>query len=176
MSGIKDWLGAEADRRGLLRRFAGAAALAATSSAAARAAPGPAVDPALGALIGDSDHGEFGQGFDQASRTIHMPKPTAPTLSPQTAEITEQAVRTYDDIVTRGGWPQVPKVDELHLGMRHPSVVDLRARLAVSGDLDPNAVGNDVYDSYVEAAVRRFQARHGLTPDGILRGPTLAAP
>ena len=98
-----------------------------------------------------------------------MPKATAPTLSPQTADITEQAVKTYDGIVARGGWPQVPKIDELHLGMRHPSVVDLRQRLAVSGDLDPNAVGNDIYNSYVEAAVRRFQARHGLSTDGVVR-------
>ena len=69
----------------------------------------------------------------------------------------------------------MPKVDELRLGNRHPSVVDLRARLKVSGDLDPNAVGNDIYDSYVEEAVRRFQARHGLTVDGILREASLDA-
>ena len=42
----------------------------------------------------------------------------------------------------------------------------LRARLKVAGDLDPSAVENDIYDSYVEAAVRRFQARHGLSGDG----------
>ncbi len=69
----------------------------------------------------------------------------------------------------------VPQVDELRIGNRHPSVVDLRQRLSVSGDLDPSAVGNDIYDSYVEAAVRRFQARHGLTIDGILRAATLIA-
>jgi L,D-transpeptidase YcbB len=158
----------------LLRRLAGVAALAAAGGVA-RASAAAAADSALDALMGDSQHDEFGQTFDQASRTIHMPKPTAPTLSPQTAEITEQAVKTYDDIVARGGWPQVPPVDELHLGMRHPSVVDLRSRLAVSGDLDPNAVGNDIYDSYVEAAVRRFQARHGLSTDGVVRQATLLA-
>jgi murein L,D-transpeptidase YcbB/YkuD len=84
-------------------------------------------------------------------------------------------VQTYDEIVARGGWPQVPHVDELRVGNRHPSVVDLRGRLSVSGDLDPSAVGNDIYDSYVEAAVRRFQARHGLTADGVLRESSLTA-
>jgi murein L,D-transpeptidase YcbB/YkuD len=54
-------------------------------------------------------------------------------------------------------------------------VSPLRARLAASGDIDPNAVGNDIYDSYVEAGVRRFQARHGLTVDGVIRAETLAA-
>ena len=63
----------------------------------------------------------------------------------------------------------------LRLGDRHPSVPALRARLVASGDIDPNAVGNDIYNSYVEAAVRRFQARHGLTVDGIIRAETLAA-
>jgi murein L,D-transpeptidase YcbB/YkuD len=158
------------DRRFFLKHFAGAAALA---GAFARKAA--AEDTALDALIDDSQHADFGQGFDQASRTIHMPKASAPTLSPATAQTTEKAIQTYDAIVAKGGWPQVPQVDVLRLGNRHPSVVDLRTRLSVAGDLDPNAVGNDIYDSYVEAAVRRFQARHGLTIDGILRGGTLTA-
>ncbi len=159
-------------RRAFLRRLAGAATLAATGLAARAAV---ADDSALDALIGDTQRDEFGASFDQASRTIHMPKPSAPTLSPSTAQFTEQAIKTYDGIVERGGWSQVPPVDELRLGNRHPSVVDLRARLAVSGDLDPSAVGNDIYDSYVEAAVRRFQARHGLTVDGVLRAATRLA-
>jgi L,D-transpeptidase YcbB len=164
------------NRRRLLRRFAGVAALAATGTVArqAIAAPPQPGDP-LYSLLSDGQHDEFGQTFDQASRTVHMPKPTAPMLSPHTAELTQEAVQAYDNIVARGGWPQVPRVDELHVGMTHPSVVQLRQRLAVSGDLDPNAVGNDIYDSYVEAAVRRFQERHGLTTDGVLRGTTLDA-
>jgi L,D-transpeptidase YcbB len=158
------------DRRFFLKRIAGAAAL---TGAFAKAAA--AEDAALDALIGDGTHGQFGQDFDQASRTIHMPKPTVPMLSPATAEVTEKAVQTYDDIVARGGWPQVPHVDVLQVGNRHPSVVDLRQRLSVSGDLDPSAVGNDIYDSYVAAAVQRFQARHGLTIDGVVRAATLDA-
>jgi murein L,D-transpeptidase YcbB/YkuD len=102
-----------------------------------------------------------------------MPKLSAPMLSPATEQITEHAVATYDNIVARGGWPEVPPSDELRVGNRHPSVVDLRKRLSVSGDLDPSAVGNDIFDSYVEAAVRRFQARHGLTIDGVVRQATL---
>src|SRR5271167_3078888 len=98
------------DRRGFLR-FAGAATLAATGLAAARAAA--ADDRSLDTLMGDTDRSEFGQTFDQASRTIHMPKASAPTLSPATAEATERAIKTYDDIVAHGGWPEVPKVDEL---------------------------------------------------------------
>src|SRR5215469_11497496 len=160
-------------RRLFLGGFIGAAAASATAGKAL--AQQVAQDQQLNALMGETDRSEFGQSFDQASRTIHMPRATAPTLSAATAETTQQAVATYDAIVARGGWPIVPKVDELRLGMRHPSVVDLRKRLSVSGDLDPSAVGNDIYDSYVEEAVRRFQARHGLSIDGIVREATLDA-
>jgi murein L,D-transpeptidase YcbB/YkuD len=171
-SGSRDRGRTSVDRRTLLKSFAGAAAMTGALARRARAE-----DPALDALIGDGGNGQLGQDFDQASRTVHMPKATAATLSPATAQFTEKAIATYDGIVDRGGWPTVPQVDELRVGTRHPAVVDLRSRLTVSGDLDPNAsaVGNDICDSYVEEAVRRFQARHGLTIDGVVRASTLTA-
>jgi murein L,D-transpeptidase YcbB/YkuD len=165
-------LGAAAlSRRKMLGRLAGMASFAAGAGAAF------ADDRPLDALIGDVDRGGFGQGFDQASRTVHMPKATIPMLSPRTAEATRRAVELYDGIVARGGWPQVPKVLELQLATQHETVAQLRARLTISGDLDPNAsaVENDIYDSYLEEAVRRFQARHGLTIDGIVHEATFEA-
>jgi L,D-transpeptidase YcbB len=161
------------DRRNFLKRLGGASAALVGAQLVGRAAF--AEDQALEALIGDTQRGQFGQSFDGASRTIHMPTPSEPTLSAATAHTTEKAIEHYADIVAHGGWPQVPSVSVLRLGDRHPSVPALRARLAASGDIDPNAVGNDIYDSYVESAVRRFQARHGLTTDGVIRGETLAA-
>ena len=169
MSEPHDQDGARPDRRVFLT-LAGAATLA----AAARPSVGHA-DDQLDALMGDAQRGDLGQGFDDASRTIHMPKASEPTVSAATVQTTEQAIDRYATIVARGGWPRVPAVTQLRLGDRHPSVNDLRARLVASSDIDPNAVGNDIYDSYVEAAVRRFQARHGLTVDGIIRKETLAA-
>jgi L,D-transpeptidase YcbB len=163
--------GARTDRRAFLRRLAGVATYAAGLSAGLASAE----DQPLDALIGDAQRGQFGQNFDDASRTIHMPKASEPTVSTATAQTTEKAIDRYADIVARGGWPQVPSVSVLRLGDRHSSVTALRTRLAASGDIDPNAAGNDIYDSYVEGAVRRFQARHGLTVDGVIRPETLAA-
>ena len=163
---------AQLGRRAFLKRLAGVTALAAAGLSARAAA---AEDAALDALIGDTQRGEFGQSFDDASRTIHMPKASEPTVSTATAQTTEKAIDRYADIVSHGGWPQVPSVAVLRLGDRHASVGVLRTRLAASGDIDPNAAGNDIYDTYVEAAVRRFQARHGLTADGVIRAETLAA-
>jgi murein L,D-transpeptidase YcbB/YkuD len=153
-------------RRAVLETLAGAAA-ASLSVASPRA--WAAGDPLLQALIEQNQHEGFEQGFDSASRTIRMPNAALPTLSPGTVQATEQAVIQYDGIVARGGWPQLPPLERLRLGMRHPSVVTLRERLAAAGDLDGHAGSSDVFDSYVEAAVRRFQARHGLTVDGVLR-------
>jgi murein L,D-transpeptidase YcbB/YkuD len=157
------------DRRAVLRGLAaGAACLG--GAAAARAEDDP-----LEALIQQSQDSDFGQGFDAASRKGQVPQASLPTLSPATLQTTEQSVGHYEGIVARGGWPAVPAGKPLRLGMKHPAVTALRERLAAGGDLDPRAGVNDIYDSYVEAGVRRFQVRHGIAADGIVREATLKA-
>jgi len=158
------------DRRTVLRHIARGAAGFAGMAASWRALA--AEDPVLKALIEQNQRATFGQGFDSASRTILMPKASLPTLSPATVQHTEQAIGRYEQIVARGGWPLLPVTERLRLGNRHPSVVALRQRLRVAGDIEPNAIGNDVFDSYVESAVRRFQARHGISIDGVVRQKT----
>ena len=153
------------DRRGFLGILGASLAAAATAARAAE-------DPTLQLLIQQNQKRELGQDFDSASRTIHMPKASLPTLSPATLQATEAAVGQYGNILARGGWPKVPPTDRLRLGNRHPSVVPLRRRLIVVGDLESNAGESDIFDSYVEAAVRRFQARHGISVDGIVRKET----
>jgi murein L,D-transpeptidase YcbB/YkuD len=104
-----------------------------------------------------------------------MPTASLPTLSPATVQHTEQAIQVFEGVLSRGGWPEVTRADRMRLGSRHPGVGLLRRRLTLSGDLDARAGVSDVYDSYVDAAVRRFQARHGLSVDGIVREQTLKA-
>jgi murein L,D-transpeptidase YcbB/YkuD len=161
------------DRRSVLRHLARGAAGLAGMAAAWRA--WAAEDDVLRALIERNQRSQFGQDYDAASRTILMPKASLPTLSPATVQHTEQAIGRYEAIVARGGWPQVPVTERLRLGNRHPSVVALRQRLIAGGDIERSAVGNDVYDSDVESAVRRLQARHGLTVDGVVRAQTYHA-
>lgn len=160
---------------GVSRRAFVRAVGAATATACLARAAAAADDRLLQMLIEQNQNGDFGQGFDSASRTIKMPKASLPTLSPSTAQTTEQAIARYEDVIARGGWPQVPPVERLRLGNRNPSVRALRQRLMASGDLDASAGVTDIFDSYVEAAVRRFQARHGLSVDGIVREATFRA-
>jgi L,D-transpeptidase YcbB len=164
---------ANMNRRRFLRRLGQGAAAAAVTAPWLRA--GAAEDAMLQALIDQNQRVDFGQGFDSASRTIHMPQASLPTLAPSTARTTEQAIQRYEEIVAKGGWPAVPPGDRLRLGKRHASVISLRQRLSVAGDLESNSGVTDVFDSYVEAAVRRFQARHGLGVDGVVRDQTYKA-
>jgi L,D-transpeptidase YcbB len=168
---MADW-GSHIDRRSVLRRLAGGAAFAGIAhSAFAQSAQ----DAALQALIRRGQQNDLGQTFDSASRTIVMPKSSLPTLAASTAQQTERSVAQYEAIAARGGWPQVPPVERLRLGNRHASVVPLRRRLIAAGDLGANSGTSDIFDSYVEVAVRRFQARHGISVDGMVREPTFRA-
>lgn len=116
---------------------------------------------------------EWAQNYDAASRN-GASRVDTPILSPGALSATEEMIGRYADLVGRGGWGTVPD-GRLQLGSRSPSVVALRRRLIQSGDLDASAGGADVYDSFVEAAVRRVQNRHGLTPTGALNTATIVS-
>jgi murein L,D-transpeptidase YcbB/YkuD len=63
----------------------------------------------------------------------------------------------------------------LKLGSTGAPVVALRKRLMVSGDLDHGAGLSPVFDSFVQAAVRHFQARSGIIQTGNVNNDTFAA-
>src|SRR5262245_43991307 len=96
------------------------------------------------------------------------------TLSSGNIEPTKAAIKRYSEIVARGGWPSIPEV-ELQTGTSHPAVPALRRRLALTGDLQDSSESSSDFDYYVEKALRRFHAAHGLAPSGMLAKPTVAA-
>jgi murein L,D-transpeptidase YcbB/YkuD len=64
----------------------------------------------------------------------------------------------------------------VHPGDAFADAPALRRRLRAMGDLDEGpAQGGPVYGPADAAAVRRFQLRHGLPPDGVLGAATLSA-
>jgi len=63
----------------------------------------------------------------------------------------------------------------MELGVRDERVRSLRHRLAASGDLPSVSAEPTAFDDAVDAAVRHFQRRHGLTVDGVVGPATLRA-
>jgi len=98
------------------------------------------------------------------------------TLEPQTREYyrLKFALAEYRDLEAKGGWPMVPKGPALKPGMNDKRIPILRKRLQATGDLPADAPDSgDLYDDALVDAVKRFQARHGLTEDGIIAETTL---
>src|ERR1700688_4224344 len=143
---------------------------------AARAADGQTSDQMLDELMRENQENGLGSGFDNSSRNVRLPKKSLPTLSPSTAETTQTSIAQYEAIVAKGGWPEVSATaDGLRVGAKGPAVPPFRRRLSIAGDLELNSGDPAVFDSYVDAAVRRLQVRHGLHPDGVVHEATLHA-
>ncbi|MFY8155235.1 MAG: peptidoglycan-binding protein, partial [Rhabdaerophilum sp.] len=118
---------------------------------------------------------EWAQTYDTGTIRSRNIRTSYPILGPATAQALEGAIGVYQQLVARGGHPPLPSDQRLKLGTRHPNVQALRARLIELGDLSPNVGNSDIFDSFVDGAVKRYQARHGLTPTGVVGVQTFAA-
>ena len=63
----------------------------------------------------------------------------------------------------------------LQKGSRSPLVLNLRERLKITGDLAPDAEQTDFFDKDLEKAVMKFQRRHGMFYDGLVRSNVVNA-
>ncbi|MAW89116.1 MAG: murein L,D-transpeptidase [Phyllobacteriaceae bacterium] len=157
-----------ATSRRLFLAGAGATALSAMS-AAARA------DDIIRNIIESPRRGNWDTEFDARATQAGRVASNLPIFNPETVAHVERAIVQYQDIVARGGWPVVPASQKLSLGMVDPAVETLRKRLMISGDLSTRAGMSPAFDTYVDAAVKRFQERHGLPSDGVMGRYTFAA-
>jgi murein L,D-transpeptidase YcbB/YkuD len=98
-------------------------------------------------------------------------------LTPRHAQYTglRDAFAKYRDIAKSGGWPMVPADLKIKPGERHAAVPSLTRRLAVTGDYQGTPNEQDrTYGPELQEAVKRFQRRHGLEPDGVISATTVA--
>ncbi|MEZ5811726.1 MAG: L,D-transpeptidase family protein [Rhizobiaceae bacterium] len=154
------------NRRQFLATAGALAATAATGQAQAR--------DLIESLLNAPGRGNWDDQFDARAGNGKVAS-NLPIFSPETVGFIEQAIQRYVNIVNSGGWPVVPATKKLHLGAYDRSVETLRKRLMISGDLSPRAGISSAYDTYVDAAVKRFQARHGLPADGVMGRYSFAA-
>jgi len=85
----------------------------------------------------------------------------------------------YRDLASQPETPLPPLADKTKVeeGKPYPHAAQLRQRLALLGDLPADAAPTpaDVYAKPLADAVRTFQARNGLTDDGVLGRGTIAS-
>ncbi|KNY18190.1 MULTISPECIES: L,D-transpeptidase family protein [unclassified Shinella] len=148
---------------------------AATFGAAAVAGQALA-QTALDDILNAPRRGNWDDQFDaEASRTATAVVSNNPIFGSGTTGYLQQAIVDYQNIVSNGGWPTVNTQQKMEMGVADPAVQQLRQRLIISGDLPRSAGTNGAFDSYVDGAVKRFQARHGLPADGAVGEYTLKA-
>jgi murein L,D-transpeptidase YcbB/YkuD len=79
----------------------------------------------------------------------------------------------YREIARRGGWSLVPAQLKLKPGQQSAAIPAIAKRLAVTGDYAGSADDRArAFSPELEEAVKRFQQRHGLEPDGVI-GPSV---
>ena len=99
-----------------------------------------------------------------------------PDYSPQTYDLTLRAISNYEEIAANGGWATLPpSAQGLRIGAKSKIVRALRARLAVTNDLDPTLPPSNDFDDVTQAALQHFQVRHGLSLTGSVGRLTLQA-
>ena len=172
-----------------------------SAAAAANPAPGARIDLDLlqtealvrllyHLILGKVDPASFDPDWN-FTRELHLEDPAAFVQevidAPDVAERVEQEkpqldfYRNLKAAYARarersGAWKRIPAGPALKSGVTDSRVPLLRERLVAEGDLDPNAAAatDTAYDPSLGAAVRSFQARHGLAADGGVGAGTLA--
>jgi murein L,D-transpeptidase YcbB/YkuD len=120
------------------------------------------VDP-LALLTQALDQGQVARSLDDLT-----PK------HPQYTRLRDAFAR-YREIEKNGGWPPVPSNLRLKPGQQNEAVPLLARRLAVTGDYTGTVTENDkTYGPELQEALKRFQRRHGLEPDGAVSAATIA--
>lgn len=133
-------------------------------------------DPALLAAVRGSG-GDVPQAVRQGLRTAdlqHFLDMQPPQHKAYRA--LKQQLAQYRRILAAGGWPQIPDGKKIEIGMKDSRLNLLARRLLATGDLPETEAAKPFlrHEGELAKAVKRFQLRHNLDPDGIVGTMTLA--
>ena len=81
----------------------------------------------------------------------------------------------YRALAAKGGWPSIPAGKVLKPGMDDQRIKTIRKRLVSTEELTIENIDSDVFDTALGEAIKGFQKRHNLNPDGVIGNKTLAA-
>jgi murein L,D-transpeptidase YcbB/YkuD len=100
-----------------------------------------------------------------------------PILSVDTAYNLQAAIANYEAFVQVNGNWEAPTRETfgLKLGEKRKAAAALKRRLMINGDMPLENKVDDEFDSGLDAAVRLFQARHGLVINGTVDEATFYA-
>jgi len=100
-----------------------------------------------------------------------------PILSSDTAYNLQLAIQNYEAfIAANGNWEPPPReAFGLQLGESRRAAALLKRRLMINGDMPLEKRVDDKFDEKLDAAVRLFQARHGLNINGHIDEATFYA-
>jgi L,D-transpeptidase YcbB len=113
---------------------------------------------------------EAAANSDDSEQFLHQWLPPDPTFWRLRA-----AIDGYRTMSEHGGWPSVSAGPKLEPGVRDGRIAQIRKRLVAAGDLAGDSAEPDLYDDALLEAVKKFQARHGLAPDGVIGFGTIDA-
>ncbi len=84
----------------------------------------------------------------------------------------KNSLGTYYNAAKNGGWPTVGAVAGMRKGVQSPAVVQLKKRLAASGDY-PASDTTLVYSDSLVTAIKSVQEQFGLLPTGLVNDSLL---
>jgi L,D-transpeptidase YcbB len=88
------------------------------------------------------------------------------------------ALKKYREAAKGTEWPLLSGFKKLRVGDTSENTHILREILSITGDFNPgqaNFFKPEVFDRNLELAVKNFQTRNGIDPEGIVAGKTLTA-
>jgi L,D-transpeptidase YcbB len=124
-----------------------------------------------------SSHGPVPQGKATTATEVFTAQNVEPMLSVNGPSALQAAESRYAQIVSNGGWPNVPK-GTYKKGGSNGGIAALNQRLFIEGYLRPEATQGEfaaIYTTATQDAVTRFQRNNGLAATGLVDGPTLQA-
>ena len=99
-----------------------------------------------------------------------------PLRSREMLSTMDDAIGRLERVVADGGWPTIPGNRMIRPGDDDERIPAVRRILVLWGDMRPQGgYGSLNYDGVMEAAVRRFQNRHGLRVSGRVDRSTIQA-